>query len=291
MFDALETSARGGRPVHLFIFTRQGVSWRYASGDRDVVLGTGTAARTYLAAPISRSEIKQTVEKAQDNITIAFPYVRDPNAFQVPVTQPLGDNWHPFIPSDPITVTCMAYHANDTDGQAVVEWMGEVAQPRFTDGKMQLTCQPVGAADRSKRQGPKFGRACWKTTYSVGLRGCNLVPADFQIGGTLSAVDGLVLTASAFATSAFSLAGASLSWTRADGVIESRPVMSHTLGSSSVTLLYGGAELAPGLAITALPECPKNWQACADRNNTDNYGGAIYKPVKNPYQGQSMTWG
>lgn len=285
MFDAFETSLRGGKPGHLFIFTRQSLAWRYASGDRDVVIG----GNTYLAAPIERSEIKQTIEKPQDQITINFPYVRDPGATELPVTQPLGDNWHPYVPSDVIGVICMAYHANDPDAQALVEWMGRVAQPKFTDGNLELTCKPTGSTDRAQRKGPKWQKACWKTTYSTGPRGCNLVKADFQLAATVTAISGLSITAAEFGTAPLNLAGGAFSWTRADGVVEQRPIMAHS--GSTITLLYGGNDLAVGTACTALPDCARTWSACVARNNTINYGGAIYKPIKNPYQGQSMSWG
>src|SRR6185312_15511791 len=74
MFDPKELSARDGRPLHLFKFARQSNVWLLCSGDRDQVIGSDT----YVHAPIARSEIKQTVERAQAQITVTFPYVRDP---------------------------------------------------------------------------------------------------------------------------------------------------------------------------------------------------------------------
>ena len=78
-------------------------------------------------------------------------------------------------------------------------------------------------------------------------------------------------------------------WTRSDGIVERRTIIDHS--GDVITLLYGGAELAVGLAVTARPTCPGTWAACSARSNTVNYGGAIYKPVNNPYDGQSMSWG
>lgn len=284
MFKDFELSARGGKPRHLFVFGRQAVAWRYASGVKDAVIG----GKTYLAAPIVRSEIKQTVEKPQEQITITFPYVRDPDATELPVTQPLGDNWHPYLPSDKITVMCMAYHAGDPDMEAIVEWIGQVSQPKFTDGQLELTCIPRGARDKNLRRGPKVQKGCWKTTYSTGLRGCNLNPDDFRITATLTAINRLVVTAAEFGTAPLPLAGAALSWTRADGVVEQRPVMSQS--GTALTLLYGAADLAVGLQVDVLPDCQRTWAACLARDNTDNYGGAIYEPVEDPYSGQSMSW-
>ena len=284
MFDDFELSRRGGKPTHLFRFTRQGVVWRYAACERDVVIG----GFTWLAAPMARSEIKQTIEKAQDNVTITLPYNRNPTNAD-PVTQPLGDNWHPYIPSDAVGVICLATHLNDPDQQIIVEWMGEVGQPKFTDGKLELTCVPTSSRGKAQKQGAKWQIGCWKTTFSTGLRGCNLDRGSLTSVATLTAVNGLTLTAAAFGTVPFNLAGGALRFTNAAGIVENLSIMAHA--ATSITLLSGSAALAVGLAVAVNPSCAHTWAACDAYGNTDNYGGAIYKPVKNPYQGQSMSWG
>lgn len=284
MFDAYELSRFLGKPIHLFLFTRQGLAWRYASCDRDIVVG----GNTYLAAQIERSEIKQTVERAKDKISITLAYVRDPAAPEYPVTQPLGDNWHPWIPSDPVHVVCMATHFGDTD-PPIVEWMGVVTQPKFGDVELELICEPTNGTARARNQGPKWQRGCWKTVYSTGLRGCNLDPDTGRVTTALTAVSGLTLTAPAFASAPLSLAGGALTWVRSDGLLERRSIMAHT--GDSITVLYGADDLAPGLSVTARPGCPRTWAACEARGNTLNYGGAVYKPIKNPMDGVSMSWG
>lgn len=285
MFDDFELSPRSGRPRGLFLFTRQGKAWRFASGDTDLVIG----GNTYVRAPISITEIKETVEKPQDQVTITMPYMSDPGAGELPPTQDLGANWHPYVPSDVIRVAYMEVHANDPDLQAIIRWQGRVAQPKFSKGQLELTCIPSGTKGAKLRQGPKWGRSCWKDPYSTGLRGCNLDPADFQISATLTAVSGLVVTAAEFASAPLSLRGAALSWTREDGIVESRPVMSQS--GADLTLLYGAADLAAGLEVTVLPDCPGNWSACDERNNTINYGGSVYEPTEDAFSGQSMSWG
>ena len=289
MFDDYERSPRSGRPRQLFLFTRQAQAWRYTSGARDVTIG----GNTYLAAPVSRSEIKLTVETAQDKITITLPYTRDPNAVEQPVTQDFGNNCYPYVPQDRIGVVCMDYHASDPDLQAVVRWQGRVAQPKYNDksGTLELTCVRNNSSDKNRRRGPKWQKTCWKTVYSTGLRGCLLDPAPLTTAGTLTAINGLVLSAAEFATAAFSLAGGTFSWTRTNGIVEQRPIMEHALGSTDITVLYGGDDLAVGLAVTALPNCPGTWQACTDRDNTIHYGGSLYEPIQSPYDGQSMSWG
>lgn len=284
MSDNFEQTRFRGKPVHLFIFTHQDQVLRFAGGDYDFPSG----AHTYVAANIERSEIKQTAEPAKDKITIKAAYLRDPGAAEFPSTQVLGNKWFPYIPSDKIYVVCLAAHYGSTDAPTV-EWSGEVTQPKFSDVELTLVCEPTSGAGAVRNQGAKWQRACWKTVYSTGIRGCNLDPEAFKIEATLTAVVGLTATAASFGTAPLSLAGGTATWLREDGLIERRSIMRHD--GTSIVLLYGAADLAAGLAVTVLPGCPRTWAACETRGNTLNYGGAIYKPVKNPMDGVSMTWG
>ncbi len=285
MFDTFELSRFQGRPVRLFRFERQGLVWRYCTAQQDLTIG----GVTYLAAQIDRSEIKQTIERAKDNIQITLAYLRDPHATNYPATQSLGDNWYPYTPSDSMRVICMATHIGDTD-PPVVEWMGMVTQPAFTDVELTLTCEPGSAIASALQQGPKWQVGCWKTVYSTGPRGCGLDPAAFAVTATLTSVANLTLTAAAFGTAPLPLAGGWVEWTRVDGLVERRSILSHS--GTGIGLLYGAADLASGLSVIARPACEQTWAACAARfpDPQNHYGGAIYKPIKNP-NGSSMSWG
>lgn len=286
MFETFELSRFAGRPIRLFVFTMQSKVWRYCSADRDVVIG----GNTYRAAQIDRSEIKQTAERAKDKITIRFAYLRDPGAAEYPATQELGDEWFPYIPSTTVYVRCMETHYGDP-APPVVQWMGRVIQPKFSDTELELTCEPTNGFAAARNQGAKWQRACWKTLYSTGLRGCNLDPDTFAVAATLEDVSGLTVRATAFADAPLSLAGGWLLWERNDGLIDRRSIMEH--GGTALTLLYGAppASLAPGTSVIARIGCAHTWDACDARGNTLNYGGSVYKPIKNPKDGVSMSWG
>lgn len=366
MFKDFELSRFGGRPVRLFRFELQGLVWRFCNAPQDLTIG----GFTYLAAQIDRSEIRQTIERAKDKLKITMAYLRDPNAPTYPATQALGDNWHPYAPSDTMRVICLSTHIGDTDPPNV-EWMGIVSQPEFTDVELTLTCEPGTAIAQALQQGPKWQRGCWKTVYSTGPRGCGLsdeplpvtplvvsvsgndvtvtdlfgqdiypfvgnaatwttpeevegegpVPHTAMIlarnglvftlsdvtglevntqitlyqsiaaSGALTDVSGVQITAPVFAQSFLPLAGGWAEWTRADGVIERRSITAHD--GDTITLLYGAADLAVGLLVSAKPGCEQTWDACEIRfgfEAPNHYGGAIYKPVKNP-AGDSMSWG
>lgn len=285
----LNLSRFGGKPVHLFVFRRQGVELRFCTGATEYVNGT----TTYTPAQIERSQIKQTVERAKDKVTIKLAYLRDPNATDLPTTQALGDWFWPDIPGDRIDVICLEAHRGDSTAPKV-RWMGVVVRPKFGDVEMELTCAPPGQGARNKGQGARFQKSCWKTVHSTGIRGCGLARDAFKVDSTPT-VAGLQLTDAAFGASVFNLAGGWFEWTRGDGLTESRTILAHS--GNVITLLYGGVDLETGVAGTARPNCPKTWAACAARFPTPedppeyHYGGAIYKPVKNPTDGVSMSWG
>ncbi|MCH6484238.1 DUF2163 domain-containing protein [Pseudoxanthomonas sp. LH2527] len=409
-FDLFELGRFTGRPVHLFVFRRQGLTWRYWAGDEDREFG----GHLYRGAQIQRSEIKQTTERAKDRIKITMAYVRAPDALEYPSTQELGDNWFPYVPTDTMSVMCLATHIGDVDPPAI-EWQGVVTQPKFTDTELELTCEPDNGVDRARNQGAKWQRGCWKTVYSTGPRGCNLNPAAHTVQGTierleqtssdtppqahvvvpelishltalvgrtarwtdgggiertstilaayfayewrrvfvglgvhvtegfswedgttltdqlsspieritytkrpalvladatglaedsaievdfpatgitaaLTDVDGLLMTAPEFADSIFTLAGGYLTYTTASGLVIRRPIVSHGIGSETLQLAPGGPNPEIDDLVTVLPGCPRTWAACAARGNTPHYGGAIYKPGKNPKE-DSMSWG
>jgi hypothetical protein len=285
MSDTFELSRFLGRPVRLFRFERQGLVWRFCNAPKNLTIG----GFTYIAAQIDRSEIRQTVERAKDKITVTFPYLRDPGASEFPTTQAFGDNWFPYPPSDGVRVICMTTHIGDTNPPKV-EWTGIVTQPQFTDVELTLTCEPGTATARTVNQGPKWQKGCWKTVYSTGPRGCGLDPDAFAVTAAIDSVDGLTLTADAFGTAPLPLAGGWIEWTRSDGLVERRSIRSHS--GTSIVVWYGATDFAGGLSVVARPSCEQTWDACAARfaDPENHYGGAIYKNIK-PATGESMSWG
>ncbi|HVI60140.1 MAG TPA: hypothetical protein VM619_14875 [Luteimonas sp.] len=264
---------------------------RFAAADRDQVVG----GYTYKSAQIERDAIKQTVERAKDKLKIRMAYLLTPNepAEGWPVTQQIGDWWRPYIPSDAIQVECLSWDPDSVDAPRS-EWLGWAVQPVYDDAQLELTCDPNPSAGSMGNQGFKCQKACTKVVYSTGIRGCNLDPEDFKIEATIASKDALKLQAADFIGTPFTLAHGWLSWTRLDGIVEERPIMAHNNTTGEVTVLWEGVELEVGAEVVALPNCPGTWAACEARrpDPQNHYGGAIYKPVKDPIaQGVSMSWG
>ncbi|PAS97941.1 MAG: hypothetical protein CGU28_03100 [Candidatus Dactylopiibacterium carminicum] len=241
MFDALQRARFGGKPVRFFLFIRQSLTWRYCTADRDITLGE----HTWLSAQISRSDIKQTPEPAKDKITIKLAYLLDPAAESYPATQALGDNWQPWVPGDDVRVICAEGHYGATD-LPVAQWTGVVTGVKFGDVEMELTCEPAPNTSKAINQGAKWQISCWKTVYSTGLRGCNLIPGPIAVVGTLTAVAGNNITAAEFVAQARTFVGGTAAWL-ADMPVARSAVVTAVAGSTAtlddVTDIEVGTEL------------------------------------------------
>jgi len=277
MFGAREIARFFGQPVHLFRFTLGPLSWRFTNASTPITLGD----EVFVPTGISRSAVRETAERAKNQLTITMPYALDPGAHDPPPTQAFGAIWRPYPPSERVFVTCMAMHRGDDD--AVVEWMGHVVQPEFTDTQLKLTCDPTIARRRAKGGGRRVQRACEVAVYGQGLGQCNLLKEAFAIPAVAASVSGLSVTAPELSAAPLALAGGFVEWTLPNGLVERRTIMSHA--GSTIELDYGAFALEPTLAFIAYPGCPHTWAACEERENTDNYGGCLNLPSKNPWSG------
>src|SRR5690606_62654 len=93
-----------------------------------------------------------------------------------------------------------------------VEWSGWAIQPAYTDTQLELTCDPNSPHGDAVNQGAKWQRACFKTGYSPGERGCNLPADGYRVPGTLTAVAGVELPADEFASPRRTFVGGYVEW-------------------------------------------------------------------------------
>lgn len=234
--------------LHLFIFRRQGVTLRYAAADRDVQVG----GHVYFAAQIERDAIRQTAEKAKDKLRIRAAYLLSPSEPPDgwPVTQELGDWWRPYIPSDEITVICLSFRPESGEPPAV-EWMGYAVQPAFDDAQLELNCDPNSPHGSAANQGAKWQRACFKTVYSTGIRGCNLPAGGYPVPAQLTAVTGDTITAVALANPKRTFVGGYVEWFDSSDpeIVHRRAITAHE--GTTLTLAEDVGDLAPGVQVTA----------------------------------------
>jgi len=250
MFEFFELSRFLARKVALYRFERDGLVLRFNSSDRDLTI----AGHLYLAARgISHSAVRDTStsdKKAQ--LTVTAPYLLDALADELPVTQPLGNWWRPYPPSQRVLVTVMTTHLGDPDEQVNIEWMGRVVGPSFGRTEMRLTCDPSYRSGRMSGSIPRMQRGCGVALYSRGLGMCNLNPEPLPVAAVLDAVEGPAISAAVFQAPPRPFtggAGGAVAWTDVDNVLQARPIVAH----NGVTLTLGGEphELSAGAAVTA----------------------------------------
>lgn len=105
------------------------------------------------------------------------------------------------------------------------------------------------------------------------------------IAGTIDELDGLQVTIPELAGIP-GMVGGFITWGAPGGITERRTIRSRTM--NTLTLDYGATSLAEGLAVQVYDGCAHDWSACEDKENTVNYGGVPYKPVKNPMSGNPV---
>lgn len=280
-YDTFERSQYAGRPVELYTFQIQGVVYRFVRGAEGVNVG----GNDFEPAQISSTEVRDTAERAKNNVTIRFDFMRDPTATRMPTTQALGRLWHPYVPSSPVFVTIQQIQHDDPDQQLRNVWTGRAGQPKMSKTGIELVCVPTRAERKAWVGRPRrLQRACPLAVYSQGNGMCNLPMADWAVELTVDDVTGLTVTADEVARSdGISWDGGMVQWTDDAGVVQTRTIKSSA--GLSITLDYGAAGLAGVVSMTAWPGCPGNWSACEARANTDNYGGCFYMPGKDPFDG------
>lgn len=270
-FDLLERSRWSGQPIGLLRLSRGGLVERYTTADREIAVG----ADVYLPLAITRSAIRDSSERAKGVLTLTLP-----------VDAPCAPWWRPYPPSTRVGATWLALHRGSTD--VAVEWTGRVIGPKFTDTQLILSCEPTQTNARSRGLALRWQTGCPLVLYSQGVGMCNVSKAAFAVPAELTGSAGASMQADAFAAVPEGrLAGGFVEWIRPDGEIEVRSIMAHT--GNLILLNYGAEDLDEGLDVTAYPGCKHNFADCNGFfSNGPNYGGAVYRPRKSPFDGNPV---
>ena len=267
-FDTQERSIQGGRPVELYTFAREGATWRYTSGDRDVVL----LGNTYAARALRRSDIESTNEKARLGLRITAPRFLE-----------VADLYRVAPPTQAVTLVLQQYHAGD--GEVATLWTGRILSVLFQGLQAEIALEPLYTSIRRIGLRRLYQRQCAHVLYGPA---CRVVRTGFRVDGTVASVSGQVVNvsaASAYAAQHF--AGGYLEFAAAAGVTERRFILEHS--GAALTLSSGASDLAPGAAVSVFPGCDHTIATCTSKfSNAANFGGFPYFPTKNPFDGSPV---
>ena len=262
-------SAHDAALVELLAFASGTQTWRYTSRSTPVTWG----GHTWEPVALRRGEIEHGTQIGRASLQLELPLL------------------HPFAQrvfgygSDAVhSVILWRGHVGDADFQ--VHWRGRVAASRPTEAALVLECETVFVAMRRTGARQRYSRACRHVLYG---RGCGVDRALHAVAGTITAIDGLVLTCPAAAALDDAwLAGGMLQ--TADGTL--RYVAGHTgdqlLVWREVPDLAAGVLLGP-VSVTLYPGCAGDLQTCEDKfDNLLNHGGFPLIPTRNPMGGSSV---
>lgn len=276
MFNDLETSVDGGRPIYLYRFNLDPSTWRYTSADEDIVAG----GFTWVAVPISDGGINQTGEAAQDSLQIMTdPTIEAVQAFRG------------CPPTNSMQVAILRTHEGDPDGQVITAYVGEVSSMN-QDGPntVTITCETLSATMRRTGVRLMWQRSCPYALYDPLT--CKVNKALHAVAGTVTAVVGNALVVPAYAGLPVDrLAGGFIEWTDPVRGLERRAIESSPGAPyAGYVYLMGTVEgILVGTAVTAYPGCARTLAACDGFSNRANYGGFPHMPGFTPF-GESTVF-
>lgn len=265
-FWDFELSLFGGKPVELYEFTDGVTTWRYTSQARAVTWG----GHTWAGASITRGEINQRHELAQDKLSIEFP-----------CTHEFAGQLIGYPSEDVIYLTVRRGHLNDPDAEFTVIWKGAVAMAKGAGQRIAVECSTAAAALRRAGLRRRYSKGCPYALYGTQ---CGVDKADFAVAGTVATLAGTGLTVAA-------AAGFDNGWFDG-GMVEAggylRMVTAHA--GSALTLLWPFRNLAVSDAVTLYPGCDRTDQTCQDKfDNLLNSGAFRFIPDNNPVGGGSIA--
>lgn len=266
-FASRETSLADGQPLRLYHFARGTASWRYASGDRDIVHQT----QVYKSAAISDDGIRQTGQTTPDKLTLT-----------VPADLEVAQLYRSAPPSTAVTLTVFALHFAEPD--FVVVWSGNVRAVKWPRAdRASIVCAPLSEAMDATGLRLTWDRSCPHALYSAA---CGVSAALWRAEAALQTIDAVSVSSGAFAAypDGYFTAGY-LEWT-AGANMERRAIEGHI--GERLWLLGGAAGIPLGAAVRAYRGCQQTTTACVSFNNLPNYGGIPHLAGVSPYDGRNI---
>lgn len=269
-FINIESSRESGRPVALYEFVLNTITWRYTSADAPIVAN----GNTYEPAAITDDGEKQTGETLNDALTINAPtWVGPAQVFMS------------GSPSRNVAVTKLVKHESNAETRVVFK--GEITQVNYPlPGQCRITCETL--ASTMKREGLRIG---WQRTCPYSLYDpltCKVDKAAWGMAFTITGLNGRSATISLStvpATGHFD--NGFIEWTHPIRGAEFVPVetWTNTAGVGTAVFLTDPVDLFVGATGTIYPGCNFTPTNCQQFGNYDNYGGIPDLPGKSPFDG------
>ena len=271
-YDLIETSVDDARPIELFEIAYTGNRWRYTSADRDITY----LGNVYRAVACSRSDLEPTSDSTKASLNLTFP--RDVELSDVFRIQP---------PSEVVSVTLFGEHFEDND--FIVFWKGRIINAEWKGSVVEFVSESIFSSMRRPGLRRRYQLQCPYALYGAK---CGVNRDSWKEEHLLTHMSGLSLQFnSTIGKPAGYYAGGYLTWENSfNQNIEKRMIRSFDTITGTVVLSAAPIGLSQGQLLTMYPGCNHTLDGggCARFNNTDNFGGTPFIPMKNPFGGTSI---
>lgn len=266
-YDALESSVEGSRPIEVYKFAIGTEVYRYTSAEDDVTVG----ADTYVAEAISRGPIAQGHDDRNRILDITLPA---DNVFAA--------KYIDIVPGQRATGTIIRLQRDEvpTFNTQVVIYKGFVRSVRFPGNGREAVIGILSIEAATSRPIPRFTYQglCNHVLYDGG---CGVNSTNYRMTGTVTAVNGNVITVSGASGEAdgYYTAG----FVTPTGLTDFRMVLKHV--GDDLTLLLPFPVGLTGQTIDVFAGCNHMISGhCQTRfNNVIEHGGFAFVPKKNPF--------
>ncbi|MEY9717851.1 putative phage protein (TIGR02218 family) [Sinorhizobium fredii] len=264
-YDAYETSVDTGSPYFLYLFDN-GVTPERLTSEPEALTRVG---ESWTPSPVSHGDLEQTGDIEKSSLDLTFPLS---NSFARTFLTPAAAI---------TTVTIWRGHRDDMTETLRVVWKGRAVGAKDRGNEIVVSVESVFTSMRRTGCRARYQRTCRHALY---FPGCDLDRAAFEVAGTVTSVDGLVLTIAA--------AAAAADGDYAAGIVNFGGVMGFVARhvGNQVTLLTAIAGLAETVAangsatVLLAPGCNLTRSRCNSRfNNGLNFGGFDRMPDNNPF--------
>lgn len=267
---AHEHSEQDGNAVMLFLFSQGMTTWRYTGAAQPVDYD----GHTWNPTEISMGNVTQSNEMNKDTLPLEFPRGHE-----------FAAQFVEYSPEQVTSVTVFRMHIDEAE--VAVYWKGRVIGASAQESVVTVECEPIFTSLRRAGLRARYQKLCRHVLYGSD---CRLDRDNFKTAGSVTDVDGFVLTvAAASGLGTGYLVGGMVDY---NGVL--RYIMNHV--GDQVTLIRPLHDLTQdvidnGSAIILMhPGCAHNFTTCKDKfNNLDNYGGFPWIPDTNPFEFKSLV--
>jgi len=272
-YETLELSTDDSRPVEYVAITYESLAFRYTTAD----VPLGLDGHTYIPVAGAVSNIESADEPTKSSCSITLPRV-----------DAVGDLFRIQPPSGIVTVTIWRDHYLDGDVQVVFK--GRVVNADWRGPLIQLKCESAVTSLLRGALRRRFSNQCPHALYDQELGSCRVNRAGYTDIGVATSWSGrLVVTSGLPGRPTGWYSGGMLQWVDATtGVTEKRMIANSNIDGTLV-LTMNPFSLPPGAAISVIAGCDHLLDTCHSKfNNSDNFGGTPFVPIRNPFGGSNL---